>query len=214
VRARLVAASFAIAGLGAAAPAAADPPPDLPPVLAPPPSAPPAKPVASQPAPPVQAVPTFAPQPYPTWNAPGPFPPGYPGAAMPAYASPYNPAEYALPPPPPPRQRHNPAMYASGVALVVVGLSSVITGAALISTATNRIDVYCDTPSFPCAHLDDAPRRNGGIAVMAVGAAMAAVGMPLWIVGSKLVLIRPAPRAAPAAELRFGPAQARLAVSF
>lgn len=214
MRALLVAASIAVAALGLAAPAAADPPPDLPPVVAPPPSSPPppAKPAA---APPALPVPTFAPQPYPTWTAPGPFPPGYPGGypggAMPAYTSPYNPAEYAIPPPPP-RRRYSPGMHASGVALVVVGLSSVITGAALISSATNRIDVYCDTPSFPCAHLDDTARRNGGIATMAVGAVMSAVGVPLWIVGSKLVPL--APQAAPAAAIHFGPAQAKLTIRF
>jgi hypothetical protein len=105
-------------------------------------------------------------------------------------------------------------MYAGGVAMVVVGLSSVITGAALISTSTNRIDVYCDSPSFPCAHLDDTGRRNAGIAAMTLGAAMSAAGMSLWIVGSRLVPIGPAPKAPGAAEVRLGPARVALALRF
>jgi hypothetical protein len=209
---RLTSAAIAAAALLGAAPAAAQPPPDLPPVAPPPATT--TKPTATPPAPappPAQAVPTFAPQ-YPTWNAPGPFPPGY-YPNVPTYASPYNPAEYAIPPPPP-RQRYSAGMYAGGVAMVVVGLSSVVTGAALIATSTNRIDVYCDNPSFPCAHLDDTGRRNAGIAVMALGAAMSTAGMSLWIVGSKLVPITAPPKAVRAAEIKLGPANATLTLRF
>jgi hypothetical protein len=211
--------------------AAADPPPDLPPLVAPQPG--PAAPRAAQPAPgqPAPGAPRApgpgSPAPLPpglSWMSPAETPPGYP---QPAYAQPY-PGYYPMPypqavprqesyvlPPPPPRQHQSTGMFVGGVLMVSGGLVGVIAGAVLVSSSANRIDIYCDSPSFPCAHKDDAARKGAGAAVMTIGALVGAAGIPMWIVGARLV---PAPkdekRPALVPDLRVGAGTATVTVSF
>jgi hypothetical protein len=118
-------------------------------------------------------------------------PPGYPPGYSPFAPPPSSYVDLSALPPPPPRQRYNAPMMAMGIVMVGGGLLSVITGSVLVSESTDRIDIYCDTPSSPCAHKDDASRRTGGALMMAIGAAAGAAGIPLWIIGAKMV---PAPR--------------------
>jgi|GEM_PF-1098737 len=95
------------------------------------------------------------------------------------------------------------------------GLVAVIAGAVLVSTSANRIDIYCDSPSFPCGHKDDAARKNVGAALMAIGGLAGAAGIPVWLVGAKLVpLPRAEKRPALVPELRVGAGVARVTVSF
>jgi hypothetical protein len=108
-------------------------------------------------------------------------------------------------------------MWAGGIVAVAGGLAAVITGAWLVSSSANRIPIYDDTPSFPQAYKDDALRRDGGAWLMAGGAIAGAAGIPLWIVGSKLVPISrddKAPRPAFVPELRVGVSGASLSLRF
>jgi hypothetical protein len=74
-------------------------------------------------------------------------------------------------------------------------MTAVFVGAYLVSAGTDRIEIYCDTPpSIPCAHKNDAGYVAGGAVTMALGAALAAAGLPMWIVGSRWVPIPPGER--------------------
>lgn len=224
----------AAAGLGIALlapPAAADTPPDLPPLAAPPGAAPgaataPATGAPGAPAAPRAPAPPFgygAPppgaQPAPPWMSPAEVPPGFPAQYPAYYPMPY---PMVAPrqdgselPAPPPRRYRSTGMFVGGVLMVSGGLVAVIAGAALVSSSANRIDIYCDTPSFPCAHKDDAIRKNGGATLMALGGIVGALGIPVWIVGAKMVPVpREERRPAFVPELRVGAGSARLTVSF
>jgi hypothetical protein len=238
---RLAALGLALAAaLATPAAAAQQPgaPPDLPPVAGPPvqvapeppKGAPPAAPPAMQP----QPVPPGAqsyPYPYPygygypppglSWMSPNEVPPGFAPNGAPGLApqKPRTVDDYNLPEPPP-RRRYNQGMWVGGILMVVGGLASVITGAALVSTSANRIDIYCDSPSFPCAHKDDDSRKTGGVLFMAAGAVVGAAGIPLWLVGSKLVPLgkpdaQPQPgRPALVPEIKVGAGTATVTVRF
>jgi hypothetical protein len=129
--------------------------------------------------------------------------------------------DYRLPPPPP-RRLNSPGMMAGGILMVAGGLAGVIGGAVLVSTATNRIDIYCDSPSFPCAHMDDGTRKTGGALLMAAGALVGAAGIPLWIVGAKKIPIAKdpsqpdptAPKPAFVPEVRVGAGSASVMFRF
>jgi len=233
---RRVALGLALGLALAAPPAAAQQPaapPDLPPVAGPPvpvapPKAPPGTPPPQPGAPGAQPV---APYPYPypygygypppglSWASPGEVPPGMAPPAGYAPQAQRTADDYHLPPPPP-RRRLNTGMWIGGILVVVGGIGSVITGAAFVSTSANRIDIYCDSPSFPCAHKDDDARRSAGVFLMAAGGVVGAAGIPLWLVGSRLVpLARPGDKPPPgkpalAPELRVGAGTATLTVRF
>lgn len=201
--------------------AGAQAPPDLPPLGAGPslpvqPSAPPvAPPAAPRPYHP-------APMPGPMWMSPAEVPPGfamppgqYPQGYYPPLAS--RPEDYNLPPPPP-RRRHDTGMFASGVVMVSVGVVGAIVGAVMVSSAANRIDIYCDAPSVPCAHKDDDALKTAGALMMAGSAILGAAGIPLWAIGSRMVPVAkdgaPPPRAARLPELHIGPGTATVLVRF
>jgi hypothetical protein len=168
------------------------------PVPAPPSASPPARPglppgyVSPGDVPPGYVVPPGygAPPGYgvsPYYGAAGPqgyYPP--PMAQAAARPAPFDP--YFLPPPPP-RRHYDVKLFAGGVTAVVGGMATVLVGAYFVSSAANRIDIYCDTPSFPCAHLTDASLLTGGAVLMAFGALVGAAGIPMWIVGSQYVTV-------------------------
>jgi len=108
------------------------------------------------------------------------------------------PDEYNLPPPPP-RRYNSAGMVAGGVVILTKNITTIITNSILISTAANRIDIYCDSPSFPCAHTDDATRKSAGIVFMAGGALLAAAGVPLWLIGARQVPLSAPPAGTPVA---------------
>lgn len=203
-----------IAATLVASTAIAQAPPDLPPL-----SGPPVQPEQPAPVdPPASSTPPAVPnQPWPGphlgLRPQGAFAP-YGGATYPYswdYTQPPPPPprqiDYHLPPPPP-RRFNNPGMLAGGVVMIAAGLAGVITGAVLVSTAVNRIDIYCDSPSFPCAHMDDGTRKTGGALLMAGGAVVGALGIPLWIIGAKKVPIVKAP------EVRVGAGTASVMFRF
>lgn len=206
-------------------PTAATPPPDLTPVT-------PGTPVT----PPGYGPPGLPPPYVPPTPAPGTLPPGYgaasPGygvpsrygtAAPPGYYPPY-PAPRAQPPapfdpyflpPPPPRRHYDTRLFVGGVTAVVAGMVTVLVGAYVVSSAANRIPIYCDTPSFPCAFKTDTPLLAGGAVMMAAGALVGAAGIPMWIIGSQYVTVPSAEKkAALVPELRVGPGSASVSVSF
>ena len=212
-RSFVIAAALAVALV--ARESAAQAPPDLPPL-----QPPPAQPApAAQPAPPAQPTPRMAPPGF-TWTSPASVPPGYPMPAgyYPVYPSAPRPADYALPPPPP-RRRKSMGMWVGGVLMVSGGIGAAIAGAALVSSATDRIDIYCDSPSFPCAHRDDGGLKAGGIILMAAGAAIGAAGIPLWLIGSKYVPLSAQPNPAPprpawVPDVRIGAGSASVTMRF
>ncbi len=107
-----------------------------------------------------------------------PYPPSYPMAPTPAGDP------YGLPPLPP-RRRHDMGLFVGGVLAVSGGMTLALIGSYLVSTAANRIEIYCDMPSTPCAHKTDEPRMVGGGLLMAVGAAVGVAGIPMWFIGSQ-----------------------------
>jgi hypothetical protein len=125
------------------------------------------------------------------WPTPSELPPGYaaPGyyqAPYPMQTVPLN-DPYALPPLPA-RRRHDNGLFVGGVFMVSGGMALVLLGAYFVASAAERIDIYCDTPSFPCAHKTDGPRLTGGALLMTVGTLAGAAGIPMWFIGSQYEL--------------------------
>ncbi len=121
---------------------------------------------------------------------------------------------YALPPLPP-RRRKDTGHFVGGVLLVSGGMGIVLAGAYLVASAAERIDIYCDTPSFPCAHKTDAPRMTGGALLMTAGTLAAAAGIPMWFIGSQYVLVpKDEKKAALVPEVRVGAGSASLTFHF
>jgi hypothetical protein len=204
----LLAAPLALAFAAIAGQAAAQAPSDLPPLTSPPipTSSPgPTPPTGATPSPPSGPVPgkpvrpPSSPSVPPGYSYPYPYypPPAYGGYAYPQFSTQYPraEAEHIELPPPAPRRRNDNGLFAGGVIALVGGMSAVFVGAYLVSAGTDRIEIYCDTPpSVPCAHKNDPGFIGGGAVTMALGAALAAAGIPMWIVGSRWVTIPPGER--------------------
>jgi hypothetical protein len=130
------------------------------------------------------------------------------------YPAPSQPDPYTLPPPLP-RRRRDTKLFVGGVVAVTGGMAAVLLGSYFVSTGVGRIEIYCDTPSVPCAYKNDAPRMTGGAVLMIVGAIAGVAGVPMWLFGSQWVVIpkgEPAsaawrPRVVPLAAM--GPGSAR-----
>ncbi len=177
--------------------------------------------------PPGYAPPGYAP---PGYATPGAVPPGYatPGYAPPGYAPPgdpasgYYPSPYAMAPRSSyilpeslPRQRRDTGLFVGGVLAVAGGMAAALVGAYLVSSAAGAIDIYCDTPSFPCAHKTDAVRLTGGAIMMAGGAALGIAGIPMWLVGSQYVTVpRGEKKPAFLPEVRVGAGSASATLRF
>ena len=198
--------------------AAADPPPsDLPPLARPTSAAPPPAPGA--PAPPGLAW--LAPGAAPAGSAPaGSVPPGYapPGYAPPGYYAgqyPMTPQSSYVLPEPLPRRRRDGGLFVGGVVAVAGGMAAVLVGAYLVSSAAGAIDIYCDSPSFPCAHKTDAVRLTGGAIMMAGGTALGIAGIPMWLIGSQYVTLPTGEKkAALPPEVRVGAGSASVTFHF
>ena len=87
------------------------------------------------------------------WPTPSELPPGY--AAPAYYQAPY-PGLQAVPlsdpyalPPLPARRRHDTGPFVGGVFMVSGGMGLALLGAYFVSSAAERIDIYCDTPIVP-----------------------------------------------------------------
>jgi hypothetical protein len=144
---------------------------------------------------------------------------GYP--VDPRYGYPYGYPYYypqGQPQPAPPKRRiSNVPLMVGGILLTTAGVASVITGSALIGTASERFDVYCENSTgatYVCAHKDDSGRLAASITMLIGGGVGLAVGIPLWVVGGKRVRVdapkdekqpEPAPLKA-SAEIVVGPA--------
>jgi hypothetical protein len=227
------------------APAAQQPAP-------PPAQAAPSAPAAQQPLPPPPAPPQgYAPgtqAPPPGYGAPpqgyGAPPPGYgappqgygappQGYGYPYYPYPYpypyygapNAQPYSLPPAPPPTERKSTGMMIGGILLTTVGIGAVLVGSGLITTATNKIDVYCEGPSGPsvCEQRDDKTQAAAGWGLLVGGVVAIGAGVPLWIIGSKRVPVKTdstsptqssPPSPAASVRLLVGPSSAAVHVRF
>lgn len=182
---RVALVALAIAAPGVAA--AQMPPPDFPPLPLLPGGAPSGTPApGATPGP--GAVPTPPGKPITPPTA-APLAPGYPYYTYYSWPVPKAESTESPFPPLPPRRRYHTGLFAGGVTAVVAGMTSVLVGAYLVSSAADRIEIYCDMPSIPCAHKDDGPRLTGGAIMMALGAALAAAGLPMWFVGSRFVTV-------------------------
>jgi hypothetical protein len=224
---RLLLLPLALALGALAGPAAAQAPSDLPPLSSPPAPVPSTAPPATPGPPPGKPVrPPSSPALPPGYTYPYPYypPPGYGGYSYPPYATQYPRAEIESIelPPPPPRRRYSDGLFAGGVVAMVGGMTAVFIGAYLVSAGSDRIEIYCDTPpSIPCAHKDDPGFVGGGAVTMALGAALAAAGLPMWFVGSRWVPIPPGERdkdkekkPALLPEVRMGAGSATLTLHF
>lgn len=220
----------------AASPGAATPPPSPQGPVAPPSPAPPPGPGAAPP-----AAPGYPPPGYPGGYAPygqgGYYAPygqgGYAPYGQGGYV-PYGGGAYPLPPPGPtyppaaarppalppvPMRRNNPSMMVGGIALTAGGAIGFFTGTALLASASQRYEIYCDYGGYTsvCERLPDEPRQVAGVLVSVAGGIMLAVGIPLWIIGSKKVPVKSEsekPSAERQASLSIGPGSAALTVRF
>jgi hypothetical protein len=150
---------------------------------------------------------------YSGWDVP----PGYGTGARYPYPAPYQVVTptltdpYAVPPPLP-RRRRDMGLFVGGVIAVSAGMGMALLGSYFVASAADRIEIYCDMPSTPCAHKTDAPRMTGGALLMAAGAALGAAGVPMWFVGSQYVVEEK--KAALRPEVRIGPGGAAVTLRF
>jgi hypothetical protein len=94
-------------------------------------------------------------------------------------------------------------------------MATVLTGSYFVASAAGRIEIYCDTPSFPCAYKTDAQRLTGGAIMMTAGTLVAAAGIPMWFVGARYVPDEKKPaQAAPPVDVRVGAGSASLSFRF
>jgi hypothetical protein len=103
------------------------------------------------------------------------------------------------------------------VVSVGAGLTFVLIGSYLVASAADRIPIYCDTPTTPCAFKDDGTRLVGGAIMMAGGTLLGIAGIPMWFVGSRYVTIpkgEQEKKAALVPELRLGPGSASVSFRF
>jgi hypothetical protein len=218
----VLAALMGFAAPAAAQPAPTAPPPTAPPTApaapvaapAPAPAPAPAGGAARRPAAPgAQPVAQPAPQPGAPppagWGTapPAGAPPGWPGAQQrppgaggypvdPRYGYPYGYPYYypqAKPQPPPPKRRiSNVPLMVGGILLTTAGVASLIAGSALIGTASDRFDVYCEDSTgrnYVCTQKDDTGRLAASVAMLIGGGVGLAVGIPMWVVGGKRVRV-------------------------
>jgi hypothetical protein len=190
---------------------------------------------SAQTAPPSAAPRSAAPQPGAAQPQPGAQPPGamqpgamQPGAPPTAYTPPggaqawmFTQAPYygyGTPYVPPPREPFSRGAMTAGAAMTIGGLSALVAGSIVTTVAHGRVDVYCDGPAL-CAQVDDPKLAQPGLALMIVGGVAAAVGIPLWFYGGRLVPVRksdaaPPPGAQAAPVLRVGVGGASLSLRF
>lgn len=188
-----------------------------------PPSAWAPPPIAPQGAPypvPYGAPPGYGPPPVldpnATWGGPGP-------GGLPMYSPPGGGTSFDNPyflVNPVPREPYNTKMMYAGIFGTVGGVSLLLIGSIVLASSRDRIDVYCDGPRL-CGHLDDLVMKNVGLVTMITGGLAGAAGVPLWILGSRKVVVRKkdekgpaAPRASAQPELRITGAGASLRWEF
>jgi hypothetical protein len=87
-------------------------------------------------------------------------------------------------------KRKSMPMMVSGIVLTSAGVLGVLIGSAVVASAQNAVDVYCDggfSGAYVCDQRDDEEQMAVGYGVMIGGAVAAAVGIPLWVIGAKKV---------------------------
>jgi len=125
-------------------------------------------------------------------------------------------------------QRHNYGMMVGGVLLTTGGVLGVLIGAAVATTASDQIPIYCNQPGFGvtvCETRADQTQLAVGIATLVTGAVAVGVGIPLWIIGGKQEPVKDKPADQPAQpttpeapktglQLIVGPSSAALRATF
>jgi hypothetical protein len=110
-------------------------------------------------------------------------------------------------------------MMVGGILLTAGGAVSLIAGAALYGSSKDTADVYCDDGTGPylCTTKDDVGRATAGVIMMIGGGLGLAVGIPLWVIGGKMVPIKdqpkdetPAPPKTGRPEVLVGPGSAAM----
>lgn len=88
-------------------------------------------------------------------------------------------------------KRKSMPMMVSGIVLTSAGVLGVLIGSAVLASAQNKVDVYCEggfgTGAYVCDQRDDEEQMTAGYGVMIGGAVAAAVGIPLWVIGGKKI---------------------------
>lgn len=184
------------------------------------------------------AVPPGTPQqpgayPYPPPYQQYPYPNPYPYGAYPYGTYPYPYPYYAPPqyypasqlPPPLPRVRYSTPMMGVGIAMVTLGAIAALTGVVISAQASSRYQYY-GPGGYLQSRQPDEGMKNAGIVVGVLGGIVLAGGIPIWVIGGRMVAAKkpadsPAPDDAPATEparptavLRVGPAGASLQMAF
>ncbi|MFT3775505.1 MAG: hypothetical protein QM820_59920 [Minicystis sp.] len=142
---------------------------------------------------PAPAAPSAGYAPY----APGGYaPPGYPYAPYGAPYAPYAAPAWAPQAPAVELKRRSPAMLGTGITLLVLGGTGMIIGSSMFAGGSKEI--YVDIPPCfepPCPDFPETTSRSGlkygGIAVMVISAVSLVAGVPLTVIGSRMVPAKP-----------------------
>ena len=103
--------------------------------------------------------------------------------------------------------------------MTAVGAVGVLTGIGVYASASNRQDIYCDDgfSVYLCDRRDDGGRQVAGATMIVVSGVVAAVGLPLMLIGGKRVAVPVAeetPVASTMPEVRIGVGSGELRWSF
>jgi hypothetical protein len=154
----------------------------------------------------------------PPWTGqpPVPSPPTLPPAAAtqtakPAVVLPDYP-NFGTADPGVPKARANPTMMYFGIAMTTGGLLLTIAGSIITASSIDAVDIYCDGPAV-CLHRDDTVKKGIGTTMLVGGAAIGAIGFPLWLFGGRMVPVkRKASWMTP--DVRVGAGSARVSFAF
>lgn len=114
-------------------------------------------------------------------------------------------------------------MMVSGIVLTSAGVLGLLVGSAVVASAQNKVDVYCDGgfgTAYVCGQRDDDEQMAVGYGLMIGGAVAGAVGIPLWVIGAKKVPATDEPAKEPEKQsamvpiVTVGPTSATLRWSF
>jgi hypothetical protein len=110
--------------------------------------------------------------------------------------------------------RANPAMMHWGMAMTVGGLLVTIAGAVITASSIDVVDIYCDGPAV-CAHRDDTVKKGIGSTMLVGGAALGAIGFPMWLFGGRMVPVKNTGWSASLRpDLKLGPGSGKISFAF
>jgi hypothetical protein len=111
-----------------------------------------------------------------------------------------------------PKARANPTMMYFGIAMTTGGLLLTIAGSIITASSIDAVDIYCDGPAV-CLHRDDTVKKGIGTTMLVGGAAIGAIGFPLWLFGGRMVPVKPKVGSV-TPDVRVGAGSARVSFAF